>query len=1076
MLLAVVCAVMIPRVNINSDMTKYLPDGSSMKHGIDILKEEFGGTEISGADVRAMFEGLTDEQIQETADRLEEIPEIDGVTYRKNAEGDHVLYELMVSKSVDQKKLGKELQKDFGSGMIVETSQDGATPPLSVVIIAAVLIIVILVLMTKSWMDPVLFLLSTGTAIVLNIGTNALLPSVSITTNYIVAILQLVLSLDYSIVMMNRYRQERDKGEEPLEAVNTAVPRAASAVISSATTTVVGLLMLCFMRLKIGLDMGLVLAKGVVFSLICTFTVMPTLILMFNKAIEASVKKGFVIPTNRLARYSSRFKIPLAIGFVILFVASMLLHDRTEISFSTEAASEINQIFPKTNTTVIVYDNKDENSVMALGDSVKVLPGVQSFVSYPTILKKQYKAEDMSHGINSVINELGPNMPGMGVEIPDISLLTPEILRIAYYMKEAGDDDIRISFTQLTDFIIASIQDNPLVAGMIDEEMQEKLNLLAAMNDTDVEEEIIEEEPVTIKQPASPKAETTSTKPLESQPKKDEAPSEKIIVPVIHNTGNISIIDITGKLAADKQDFLTSEMASFSDTVRLRTKMSAEEMSKYIGSTPSQTKMVYSFSKSKSKKMTPLEYVHFLTDDLFNRRSLQSMVNATQKAGLIVRRKVMDYANADAKLSAAEIAALVTEYGEAGVTEEYIKNLAFPPALTASVTKDTPSEVKGDSTDAEKAAADTTGVHQAADSLFQSAPQPVAPPKPIVRRKTKEELQQEFFLKLMNSEDAFTAEEMTKNFDKLGQDIDPSLVKLLYTYYGSENNYNEDWTMSIEELVEFVSDVIMPDPVFTAFIDDNTRDMFAEAEAMFSEGLGKLVGPKHSIAVSMSSHLPESAETYEYIDNVNRFCDELFENDTHVIGESAMFSEMKHGFSREMTIVTWLTVLAIFLIVALTFQSLVVPTILVLTVMTGVFVNVVMSGVITGHMLYLAYLIVQSILMGATIDYGILFTNYYVEKRKTLDVDDAIKEAYKGSIHTIMTSGLIMVLAPGVMAIFVDDVTISAIVGSLAIGAGVSVFLILTVLPGLLAAFDRMVVYGWAGRKKLKDIREERNR
>ena len=171
-----------------------------------------------------------------------------------------------------------------------------------------------------------------------------------------------------------------------------------------------------------------------------------------------------------------------------------------------------------------------------------------------------------------------------------------------------------------------------------------------------------------------------------------------------------------------------------------------------------------------------------------------------------------------------------------------------------------------------------------------------------------------------------------------------------------------------------------------------------------------------------------------------------------------MYREMKAGFGAEMTRISLLTIIAIFLIVALSFRSIIVPTILVVTVMTAVYVNVIFAGLLRGEMLYLAYLIVQSILMGATIDYGILFANYYKEFRRTMLPYEAVKAAYQGSIRTITTSGLIMIVAPGAMALLVDDITISAIVGCLAIGAAMAVLLILIVLPGVLVAFDKLVV------------------
>ena len=177
-----------------------------------------------------------------------------------------------------------------------------------------------------------------------------------------------------------------------------------------------------------------------------------------------------------------------------------------------------------------------------------------------------------------------------------------------------------------------------------------------------------------------------------------------------------------------------------------------------------------------------------------------------------------------------------------------------------------------------------------------------------------------------------------------------------------------------------------------------------------------------------------------------------------------MYTEMRDGFDHEMNVVSLLTILSIFLIVALTFRSVIVPTILVVAVMTAVYVNVVVAGVVSGQMLYLAYLIVQAILMGATIDYGILFANYYREFRKTSLPVDAVCAAYRGSIRTILTSGLIMVIGPGAMALFIDDLMISNIVGCLAVGAFVAIVLTLTVVPAVLVALDKWVVYGKKNR------------
>jgi predicted RND superfamily exporter protein len=131
---------------------------------------------------------------------------------------------------------------------------------------------------------------------------------------------------------------------------------------------------------------------------------------------------------------------------------------------------------------------------------------------------------------------------------------------------------------------------------------------------------------------------------------------------------------------------------------------------------------------------------------------------------------------------------------------------------------------------------------------------------------------------------------------------------------------------------------------------------------------------------------------------------------------------------------------------------------LIMTVLSGVYINVYVSGLGGNTLFFLAYLIVQSILMGATIDYSILLTNYYRESRHAGSaVRKALADAYRGAGHTILTSGLIIVLTPTLMFLLIDDPMIAMILKSLAIGAFSAILIILLVLPGVLAIGDRLV-------------------
>ena len=202
----------------------------------------------------------------------------------------------------------------------------------------------------------------------------------------------------------------------------------------------------------------------------------------------------------------------------------------------------------------------------------------------------------------------------------------------------------------------------------------------------------------------------------------------------------------------------------------------------------------------------------------------------------------------------------------------------------------------------------------------------------------------------------------------------------------------------------------------------------------------------------------ESAETEAFIHDLQETCDALLSGRYYLIGASAMVDEMEQGFDRELLVITLLTAASIFLVVALTFRSLAIPALLVLIVQCGVFLTVSAVGAFGGSMYYLALLIVECILMGATIDYGILYTSYYREMRRLMGVREALAAAYRGSIHTVLTSGSIMVLITALVGPLFKNPTIEAIVQTLSIGCLSAILLILLILPGLLALFDRWVV------------------
>ena len=1099
LLLVIGAAVGMFFVHVNSDMTKYLPADSQMSRGLQVMATEFGEADISMPSISLMCGALSEEEKTAFRDTLTALPDVNKAAVQTSEDGAHTLYQLYVDESVDQKALGKQIRKAHPQVQLVETAQDGATPPVSVMIIAAFLIVAVLLFMAQSWVEPFIYLGTTGMAILLNMGTNAFLPSVSITTHSIAAILQMVLSIDYCIILTNRYRQKKKTHPNPIEAVNFAIKSAYRPVISSAMTTVVGLLMLCFMRLRIGMDMGVVLAKGVICSLICTFSVLPSLLILLDKAIEKSHKKTFVIPTERLGRFATSHKIPIAISSVILFAVAFFFSQRTSIFFSAEAESRIEEVFPQPNAFVIIYNTADEDSIAPMIDQLAGDTSVNTVISYPTLLQRPYSAAEMAVSLKTMSAQFG-DMINLGNGDLIQEMLTPELVQVLYYMQSGLGDTLTIDFPTLTRFIDSDCLNNPLFAGFIDDSMRDQMALLRELTSEEPVEDNADvnaadnaaadnvndnanaandnananDNAVSIAESAEP-ADRVAT-PLTTIAI-DSSDNPNLQAPTIVPEPTYAVVDFINRLYIDRPSALTMDFRTLADTITLRRVMDAAEMSAFIGSSLTQTRLVFNYDKQHRKAMTPLEYMHILTDDLFFRKALNGMITPEQKEIVRMRTGIMDLANKNTYLSAQQLVGISERFGIMNITGSYVDSLMEPiviqqnmlslqERLIANAESSESSESDSDSGEISGSSSDSS-VSVSGDLVEKPLPE-VQQPMPAIatpakHKPTREEIEAdrkaELFLELMYGGKRYPADRMAQYFAQLGQEVDANMISLLYTYYGSQRLYNDSLQMSIEEVLSYVSGPLLTDPRLASLIPDSVADIISGVEQQMQSGVGMLRGNDHSLCVVLTDYPAESDATYAFEDTLERLEKRYLPSGSNMIGESVMYSEMKNGFSHEMMIVTILTILAIFLIVAITFRSVIVPAILILTVMTAVYVNVVCCGIISGEMLYLAYLIVQSILMGATIDYGILFANYYREKRRTLPARESIFESYKGSIRTIMTSGLIMVVAPAAMALLTDNVMIRNIVGAIAIGAFVAIILILVLLPGVLMVFDRWVVH-----------------
>ena len=305
---------------------------------------------------------------------------------------------------------------------------------------------------------------------------------------------------------------------------------------------------------------------------------------------------------------------------------------------------------------------------------------------------------------------------------------------------------------------------------------------------------------------------------------------------------------------------------------------------------------------------------------------------------------------------------------------------------------------------------------------------------------------------------SYTAAELANLFQGLSSQLDRGTMELLFLYYASVYSSDASWTMSMQELFDYLQNDLLTDARFASFLTDDMRAQITDAQTMLTDAVTQLRGSNYSRLVLTTTLPGESDETSAFIAQLMQDLDAVTTGDYYLIGNSAMVYEMENSFDSELLLITLLTAASIFLVVVFTFRSLVIPALLVLIVQCGVFITVTVVGLQGLEIYYLALLIVECILMGATIDYGILYTSYYRETRETMSVRDALIAAYRGSIHTVLTSGSIMVLVTAVVGKFFGNPTIEQICRTISIGAFSAIILILLFLPGMLALLDRWVL------------------
>ncbi len=994
--LAVVCALIIPKIDVIMEIAFFLPDDSPIKIGLDEMKEDFPGMTGQLNMLNVMLDDVEDKDAEEKV--------LSGLTgdlicMSVKTSGPHTLYQFLLTQDCDYEAVRQAIRQHYNGDVVVEVDVDKNMPAnlIPMIMSGVVLVFVVLLLMCSSVVEVLLFLFTTLLAVAINMGSNIILGQVSYLTFTMAAVLQMILSMDYSIIIMNRYRQEKKNypGDNP-KAMAVALKRASSSVLSSAMTTIASLLMLMFMRLKIGVDMGVVLSKGVLMSMICNFTVLPALILFFDKAIVKTEKRIKDISPRKLARFEVRWRAVLAALFVGIFTAAFLLQKRTEIAFAAIWETQIAKYFPQQNPMILMYETEEEDEVPGILDTLQRDSHVASVFSYPALIKK-------GHTVKELTEELSSMSP----------MITEDIVKAVYYSYSHPERTEKLSLNEIQD-----LAEEVASQGLVPDEFDVKSMLARTMK-------------------ADPVAPAPKVAPVQPEPE-SVVPADTLAVPVAAADSTlvasadstlVAVADSTVSAAADSTAMAPPAEDKPAFTYEMVTEqLSSRQLAEKYGIERSYINMCYRMAgrTRKPATMSLHEVASFVNNKLLNDK---------RYSGLVSREQISMFKEIYRQVDSAFIAGptpvdvLLAQAGEEMQASDSLAVAAASDSLAVQI----PS------------------VSDAAVAQNIPAEEPEEDDEPVVVTPLERLAEMSFSGRKYNSRTVRNA------LAAAGIPVSQSDLDMLYMYAGSRKWKDNGMKLSISEFVNYLNGTLLQQESFARMFDDESRDRLSQAVDELNMAATTLRSDKHSIAAIITDYPFESPETYSFLDRLQELSDRSLRKDHVVIAESAMYKEIKEGFPSELMLVTILTVLAIFIIVALTFKSLAIPVMLVLSVMSGVYVNVFVSGLGGNRMFFMSYLIVQSILMGATIDYCILFMSYYRESRMRTGVPGAISAAYKGASHSILTSGLIIILAPLAMSLFIDDELVSNILKCLASGALAAVLNIFLVLPGTIALCDFMV-------------------
>lgn len=498
----VVCLLLGNLVKVNYDINDYLPESSPSTVSLELMQEEFDGG-IPNA--RIMISDVTIPEALEYKEKLEAVDGVTAVTWLDDVvsifvplstldtdtletyyKDNNALFTVTIEEDrrIEAVSSIREIigEDNAMTGSAVSTAISTTETVLEVnkiSIFTVLFVLVVLVMTTNSWMEPLIVLIGLGLAIVINNGTNLIFGEISFVTNAAGSILQLAVSLDYSVFLLHRFEECRQENPDVKAAMTEALCKSTSSILSSGLTTVIGFLALVLMQFRLGPDLGLALAKGVAISLITVFVFMPSFILLTYKWLDKTRHKELLPKFDLFGKIVKKVTIPMVCIFVILIIPAYLASNANDYYYGssnifgseTQLGSDtalIESVFGKSDTYVLMVPVGDTATETELSQELNSLPQVTSIISYVDLAGAEIPLEYLDENTLSQLISKNYSRMVLSVDVPyegeDAFSLVEQVRDIAqkyysdtYYLAGEGvstydlmetvtDDMVKVNF------------------------------------------------------------------------------------------------------------------------------------------------------------------------------------------------------------------------------------------------------------------------------------------------------------------------------------------------------------------------------------------------------------------------------------------------------------------------------------------------------------------------------------------------------------------------------------------------------------------------------------------------------